>query len=167
MMCAVERRHSHDEAVAVGRSLFTGIAWIAAERLAAALDVDASDPSALATVLPLTSLLLPTDYVGLTVESGTDGTTTITLDGDAAGLREGDPYSLPGLLELGADEIIDSLVHGIDPTATVASSDAAGALRSWTVLAGTGSPVDAPGPVDLVRLSTGVNVTLRRRVPVR
>jgi hypothetical protein len=165
MMCAVERRHTHDEAIAVGRSLFEGIGWIGAQRLTAALAIEPGDPGALATVLPLTNLLLPADYVGVTVERAGDAT-TITLRGDASGLTEGDPYSLPGLLELGADEIIESLVHGVDPTATVTPAESPGAVRAWTVRAGAAAPADVPGPVELVRLSTGVNVTLRRRVPL-
>jgi hypothetical protein len=166
MMCAVERRHSHDEAVAVGRALFTGIAWIAAERMAHALDVDAADPAALSRVLPLTNLLLPADYVGVTVTAAGDGTTTLSLSPDASGLGEGDPYSLPGLLALGADEIVESLVHGVDPTATVAVTDASGPARSWVVTPGGDAPAATPDAVALVRLSTGVNVTLRRRLPV-
>lgn len=166
MMTAVDRRHSHAEAVAVGRALFTGIAWIASERMARALEVDGTDPTALATVLPLTNLLLPADYVGVTVAAESDGTTTIMLGADAAGLTEGDPYSLPGLLALGADEIVESLVHGIDPTATVAVTEGQGATRAWVVTPGEGSAAETPDAVALVRLSTGVNVTLRRRLPV-
>ncbi len=165
MMAAIERRHTHDEAVDVGRALFTGIGWIASERLARALGVDAADPHALATVLPLTHLLLPADYVGITVEAEVDGTTTITLADGAAGLGEGDPYSLPGLLALGAGEIVEALVHGVDPTAAVTAADGPGAVRAWTVHPGTGAPAKAPDPVALVRFSTGVDVTLRRRVP--
>jgi hypothetical protein len=165
-MGAIERRHTHDEAVDVGRALFTGIGWIAAERMASALGVDAADPRALATVLPLTHLLLPADYVGVTVESDGDGTTTITLADGATGLGEGDPYSLPGLLALGAGEIVEALVHGVDPTAAVMATDAPDAARAWTVHPGAGSPAEAPDPVALVRFSTGVDVTLRRRVPL-
>jgi hypothetical protein len=152
--------------MAVGRSIFTGIGWIASERLAAALGTDAADPRAMATVLPLTHLLLPTDYVGVTVGSDGRGTTTISLDGRARGFEEGDPYSLPGLLAAGADEIIESLVHGVDPAATVRVASGPGDGRTWTVTAGSGAPATAPGPVRLVRLSTGAAVTLRRRVPV-
>jgi hypothetical protein len=166
LMCAIERRHNQDEAVAVGRALFTGIGWITSERIARALGVDAADPAALSTVLPLTSLLLPADYVGVTVDTDDVGVTTIALSGEAGGLGEGDPYSLPGLLDLGADEIIESLVHGVDRAATVTETDVAGAVRAWTVEAGSGESADEPDVVTVTRFSTGVEVTLRRRVPV-
>jgi hypothetical protein len=103
MMAAIERRHTHDEAVDVGRALFTGIGWIASERLARAL---------------------------------------------------------------GAGEIVEALVHGVDPTAVVTAADAPGAVHAWTVHPGTSAPAKAPDPVALVRFSTGVDVTLRRRVPL-
>ena len=116
----------------------------------------------MATVLPLTHFLLPADYVGLSVELDADAT-TIRLSGNAAGLSEGDPYSLPGLLVEGADGIVESLVHGVDPTATVVTHGR-GVDRAWTVPRGAASPpADEPDAVVVARFSTGVAVTLRRR----
>ncbi len=163
-MCALDRRHGPDEAVRVGRELYTGIGWVAAERMARALQVDPTAPDALATVLPLTTLLLPADYVGVALETEADGTTTITLDDTALGLTEADGYTLPGLLAEGADEIIESLVHGVDPTARV---EPAGA-RSWRVSTGVlDAPVEPPSSVSITRFSTGVAVELRRRLVVQ
>jgi hypothetical protein len=91
--------------------------------------------------------------------------TTIRLSGNAAGMSEGDPYTLPGLLVEGVDGILESLVHGVDPTATVVT-DGRGADRTWTVPHGAASrPADEPDAVVVARFSTGVGVTLRRRVP--
>jgi hypothetical protein len=164
MMRAVEQRYGHDEAVEVGRAIFTGIGWIAAERLTRVLGVDPSEADTVATVLPLTHFLLPADYVGLSVELDAD-TTTIRLSDNAAGMSEGDPYSLPGLLVEGVDGIVESLVHGVDPTATVAT-DGRGVDRTWTVQRGAASrPANEPADVVVARFSTGVAVTLRRRVP--
>lgn len=166
MMCAVSRRHGHDEAIDVGRAVFTGIGWVTAERIARALGVVPSDPDALATVLPLTHFLLPSDYVGLHVERDGTGLTTVRLSPDALGLTEGDPYSLPGLLAEGAEGIVESLVHGIDPSAIV-TSDGDGADRTWTAQhVDGGPPAREPDDVKISRFSTGVSVTLRRRVPL-
>ena len=166
-MCAVDRRYGADEAIEVGRAIFTGVGWIAAERLARAFEVDTDDPSAVAAVLPLTHLLLPVDYVGVTVDHDDAGTTIIRLSETAAAVTEGDAYSLPGLLAHGAHEIIEALVHGVDPTATATRIDDPRALVAWTVTRSpTASPTAEPGPVGLVRFSTGVAVTLRRRVPI-
>jgi hypothetical protein len=80
-------------------------------------------------------------------------------------MSEGDPYSLPGLLVEGVDGIVESLVHGVDPTATVVT-DGRGVDRTWTVLRGaTSPPADEPDDVVVARFSTGVAVTLRRRLP--
>jgi hypothetical protein len=163
MMTAIDRRYGPDEAREVGRAIFVGIGWVTAERIARALDVDPTDADAFTRVLPLTHFLLPTDYVGLGVEQVDAATTTITLSADAAGLTEGDPYSLPGLLADGADDIVESLVHGVDPSATVAAAGT-GTERRWTVRRDEGAPpAEPPSDVRMARFSTGVTVALRRR----
>ena len=130
MMRAVEQRYGHDEAVEVGRAIFTGIGWIAAERLTRALGVDPSEAGTWPRCSPSpTSCSRPT--TSASAWSSTPAT-TIRLSGNAAGLSEGDPYSLPGLLVEGADGIVESLVHGVDPTATVVTHGR-GVDRAWTV----------------------------------
>jgi hypothetical protein len=167
MMCAVDHRHGRTEAMEVGRAIFTGIGWVAAERMTKALGVDADDPAAIATVLPIVHFLLPVDYAGLHVEHDRDETaTTIRLSPDAGGLAEDDPLSLPGLLAEGVDGIVESLVHGVDPTATI-EAIGSGTTRTWEVHRRPGQPpAPEPGDVAVARFSTGVGVTLRRRVPV-
>jgi hypothetical protein len=167
MMTAVDRRFGPEEADEVGRAMFTGMAWVHAERVKAALGIEATDPDAFVQVLPRTYHLLLGDYVGVRVERQADGTTLLTLAPDAGGLTEGDHYSLPGLLAAGADEIIESLVHGVDDRADVAVVEQADAGRAWRVTPGANEPAPSPGAVDLVRISGGAAVTLRRRIPVR
>ena len=165
MMWAVEARLGHDEALRVGRQLFSGVGWIASERMRRALGLDEHDRSVVASVLPLTHLLLPVDYVGVTVSADRDGAATVTLSPDATGLGEPDPYSLPGLLLGGADEIIESLVHGVDPAATVTARPGADGGRTWSVAPGAGDAAKEPRAVAVLRFSTGVAVSLKRRVP--
>ena len=165
MMWAVEARLGHEEAVRVARQLFSGVAWIASERMRRALEPDEHDGSILSRVLPLTHLLLPADYVGVTVSDEPDGSVTIQLSPGAAGLREADPYSLPGLLSDGADEIIESLVHGVDPAATVTAVPGSDGGRRWAVAPGDGDTATEPSAVAVMRFSTGVAVSLKRRVP--
>jgi hypothetical protein len=89
--------------------------------------------------------------------------TTITLDDGALGLSEGDGYTLPALLADGGDEILESLVHGVDPTAEVVPAGAG----QWRVAPGArDAPAPEPAAVAVTRFSTGVTVSLRRRLPV-
>ena len=113
--------------------------------------------------MQLTHLLAPIDYTGITVDVPDDATVTLTLDPEAGGLGEGDPFSLPGLLSRGADEIIEALVHGVDPTTRVTRTGAS----TWEVTRPVGSePVDEPGEVRVMRFSTGPATVLIRRRPV-
>jgi hypothetical protein len=173
-MLAVDRRYGTDEAVAVGRATFTGVGWVAAERMAAALgigtddgdDTKAAGPSAIARVLSMLNLLTPADYLGITLESDDDAL-RVTLDPDAPALREGDAFSVSGLLDLGADEILRAIVHGVNPCATVEET-ADGAPRAWVITTPEGAPpAEEPDAVRLVRFSTGATAVFVRRRPIR
>ncbi len=180
-MGAVDRRDGAEIALEVGRATFTGIAWIASERIAAALDLAGPDLAGpdlagpdlngpeldrIAAVIERTPLLAPVDYVGLTASSSADGL-VLELDPDAAGLREGDPFSLPGLLAAGADEIVAALVHGVNAAATVTALGATD-RRRWLVSLPPGAPAVAEPPeVRVMRFSGGPSAVLIRRRPLR
>ncbi len=163
LMCAVDRHYGADEAIEAGHALFVGIAWIASQRLARAMAVEESDLAAIATIIQLTHLLTPADYVGLHTSMPDPNTLLLTLDPGALGLAEGDAYSLPGLLALGQHDIIEALVHGVNPRAVVVADE-----RTWTVTTpDDAEPVDEPGYVRVMRFSTGHDKVLGRRIPVR
>ena len=165
LMSAVDRHYGADEAIEAGKALFVGIAWIASERMARAMGVTDPDLAAIGRIVQLTHLLAPSDYVGLYVAMPDPDTLTITLDTECIGLREGDAYSLPGLLNQGnGSDIIAALVHGVNPGAVVTAS----ARNTWTVTTPEGADaVDEPAQVRVVRFSTGPTAVLLRRSPVR
>ena len=166
MMLAVERRFGREEAAEIGRTLFTGIGWIAAERMSHALATD-TGPAPLDRVLPLVHLLLPTDYLGLTITSGAHGSVELEIDSDAPALHEGDPFSLAGLLELGAIEILEAIARGVDARAEVTAGPQK-PQRSWTItIPIEGRTHREPPDVRMVRFSTGPATVFIRRKPLR
>ncbi len=166
LMLAVDHHDGADRAVEAGRALYTGIAWITAERIHGALGTG-NDLASLAHTLQLTHIVAPSDYTGLTVAMPDRDTITISLAPDAGGLAEGDPYSVAGLLDLGAHEIVDALVHGVNPGAVVTHPESRHAPAVWTVTAPPAAePVVEPREVQVMRFSTGPTTALIRRRPI-
>jgi hypothetical protein len=168
LMLAVDHHDSPDRAVEAGRALFTGIAWIAAERIHRALGTG-DDLAGLANTLQMTHLLGPVDYAGLTVTMPDADTVTLTLSPHAGGLAEGDPYSLPGLLRIGSHEIVEALVHGVNPAATVSHPEPSDSnhAETWTITAPPDAkPASEPAEVRTMRFSTGPASVLIRRRPL-
>ena len=168
MMAAVARRDGEDAAVDIGRKLFSGLGWIAAERLVPVLEVDDS-PAAIAEVLRTCHLTLIADYLGLEVTLPSSDEVVVTLSADAPALAEGDPFTLSSLLDLGADEILESIVGGVNPRARVERTDGGeGTRAAWRITIEPGAePSPEPSTVEVVRFSTGPTVVFIRRRPLR
>ncbi len=168
LMLAVDHHDSPDRAIEAGQALFTGIAWITAERIHRSLGTG-NDLVALARTLQLPHLLAPTDYTGIEITVTDPDMVVLTLSPDAGGLSEGDPYSLPGLLELGAHEIIEALVHGVNPSAVVSHPHPkrSGTTTTWTISTPRDAePAEEPTAVRTMRFSTGPATVFIRRRPV-
>jgi hypothetical protein len=162
--------HSLAETNDVGRKLFGGVGWIA-ERLVDVLDLDDSLAS-IAAVLRTCHLTLIRDYLGLTIARPADDELVVTLAADAPALAETDAaFSLSGLLDLGADEILASIAGGVNPRARVARlpHDPASDVRAaWRVTIDRDEePAREPKAVEIVRFSTGPTTVFIRRRPVR
>ena len=143
MMAAVARRDGEDAAVEIGRKLFSGLGWIAAERLVPVLEVDDS-LAAIAEVLRTCHLTLIADYLGLDVTLPTPDEVVVTLSADAPALAEGDPFTLSALLDLGADEVLESIIGGVNPRARLERTDGgAGVRAAWRI---TIDPAAEPSP---------------------
>jgi hypothetical protein len=168
MMSAVARRDGEDAAIDVGRKLFEGLGWVAAERLVPVLELDDS-AGAIATVLRTCHLTLLGDYLGLDVTQPTPDEVVVTLTADSPALGEGDPYSLAALLDLGADEILASIACGVNPRARVDRVDGRpGARAAWRIVIDSdGEPNPQPKSVEVVRFSTGPEAVFIRRRPLR
>jgi hypothetical protein len=168
IMAAVARRDGESAAIDIGRKLFAGLGWIAAERLVPVLAVDDSAP-AIAEVLRTCHLTLIADYLGLDVALPSADEVVLTLAADAPALAEGDPFTLSALLELGADEILESIAGGVNPRARVARiAGGDGVVAAWRItIAPTAEPSPEPGTVEVVRFSTGPSTVFIRRRPLR
>lgn len=150
---AIERRHGRDDAVSIVSAQMTGIAGLTSQRLRAAMGLDRSF-GAVAQVLELHPLLSPSDYVNAQIILGEDGETLTVRLSECAALDE--PFvNWVGLLADGYDDVLRTLVQGVDPHYDVEALDPApGSSAEWKVVRR-----DEPAPesqlVGLVRFSTG------------
>jgi hypothetical protein len=168
----VADRAEPGEVEAIGTHQATGIAGLAAKRLAAALRLPA-DLVGVAELLAVHPLLLPRAYVDLRIVPDGDG------DGDHAGagalevalgpcpgLDEDDALSWPALLALPTgDPILAAAVHALVPTARVERVAATGdEVVRWRVVDEPDAP---PAPqsddVTLAEFSTGATFAFTRR----
>ena len=168
MMAAVARRDGEDAAVTIGRKLFSGLGWIAAERLVPVLEVDDS-PAAIAEVLRTCHLTLIADYLGLAVSQPSPDEVLVVLSSAAPALAEGDPFTLSALLDLGADEILESIIGGVNPRARLERTDGGDGVRAaWRITVDPDAdPSPQPSTVEVVRFSTGPTAVFIRRRPLR
>ena len=139
-----------------------------AERLVPVLEVDDS-PAGIAEVLRTCHLTLIADYLGLDVALPSAAEVVVTLSTDAPALAEGDPFTLSALLDLGADEILESIVRGVNPRAQVARTDGGDGVRAvWRITIDPTADVSPePSTVEVVRFSTGPTTVFIRRRPLR
>lgn len=148
------------EATELGVAQLTGIAGVAARRLASVLSVG-SDLASVAAVLAVHPMLLPRSYTAAEVRLDDDEVEIRLGDGPAG--REDDGLTWPSLLQIDQAPI-EAAVRAILPTAQVRRSTTdAGELR-WTV---TDDPDAEPTPqadaVTLVEFSSGVAFEFGRR----
>jgi hypothetical protein len=113
-------------------------------------------------------VLVLRDYLGLAVSMPDDDTVLVTLSADSAALAEDDAFSVAGLLDLGATEILESIAWGVNPCAVLAeTSPPDGARAAWTIRVGDGPPASEPVPVQVTRFSNAVQQVFLRRRPIR
>jgi hypothetical protein len=106
---AVERRSDLETMHEIVRKQFTGIAGVAASRIARALGVD--DP---ASVLDLHPAFHPRSYIDVDVSGETFTLRECAAIGDRPGFTWAD------VLATGSSDPLDAIVHAVDPTASCA-----------------------------------------------
>jgi hypothetical protein len=151
-MTAVADRDGVDEAVAIGHKQLTGIAGVAARRLAR-LGLD------MAAVFDLHPALRPRSYVGWRVDADA-GAVVVALE-DCEGLREGDDMAWPALLAAheGAHPALNAIAQAVDPRAQVERA----AERAWRItIDPDAAPAKEPAEVTLTRVSNGADFVFRR-----
>lgn len=112
-LAAVRQRASDEERVLdIGRHQFTGIAGLAAERIHRLFDLG-TGLDAVASVLSLHPALLPSAYVGASIEVGVGGDQlVVTLDRSSDAVADGGWSSLLSGTELAP---LDAAVRAVDP----------------------------------------------------
>lgn len=147
---AITRHHGEEVARDVIAAQWSGAAWIAAERLAAALG-GAAGPESTPAALALNPCLPP----GFAIEVDPDGTAGFHLrltPTDPALAGTANPGWV-GLVARGDRGGIESMARAVDPRARVKEVDTSGTAIHWRIGLDA-EPEPAPQPVDFVRLST-------------
>ena len=144
---AVERRTDTETMKEIVRKQFTGIAGVAAARIAKALGTDN-----IARVLELHPALHPRAYIDVEV----DGTTITLRDCPAIGDRPGRNWA--DVLADRATEPLDAIVQAVDARARVKKVR----RNAWTIERGVDTH-DEPGEVKLTRYSTGAEFVFESR----
>jgi hypothetical protein len=144
---AVERRTDAETMRDVVRKQFTGVAGVAAGRIAKALRT-----TDVARVVDLHPAFRPRSYIGIDVVDG-----AISLrDCPAIGDRPGRSWA--DVLADGATEPLDAIVHAVDPYAGVKKVR----RDSWTIER-RDDPREVPREVVLTRYSTGAEFVFEER----
>jgi hypothetical protein len=158
-IAAIEERHGRGAAVEIGTRQFTGIAGLAADRLARLLNVP-RDLDGVVSVLLVHPAFRPVEYVDLRVERTGDVVSVGVAN--CAGAHESGIDNWIGLLINGADQPLQALVAGVDPRCHVARVEAsAGELATWEITSGEEPQAEA-AEVTLARFSTGADFSFSR-----
>ncbi len=125
-MHAVERRFGTEAALRLGAHQATGVAGLAAKRLARMLGT-----TDVVRVLRLHPAFHPRAYVDMTIEEGDEPRLVLR---PCPALDEGDEITWPALLARGEDGPIEAAVRAVDPRGGVARVDAPpGVVAAWMV----------------------------------
>jgi hypothetical protein len=144
---AVERRTDAETMKDIVRKQFTGVAGVAAARIAKVLGTDD-----IGRVLNKHPAFHPREYITVDVWGG-----AITMrDCPAVGDRPGRTWA--DVLADGATEPLDAIVHAVDPTAYVKKIK----RNAWTIHRGADAHEPA-NEVKLARYSTGADFVFERR----
>ena len=158
-IAAIEERHGRGAAVEIGTRQFTGIAGLAADRLARLLNVP-RDLDGVVSVLLVHPAFRPAEYVDLRVERRGDVVSVGVAN--CAGANESGIDNWIGLLINGADQPLQALVAGVDPRCRVARVEASpGELATWEITRGEEPQAEA-NEVTLARFSTGADFSFSR-----
>ncbi|MEX2557525.1 MAG: hypothetical protein WEB06_18080 [Actinomycetota bacterium] len=152
-MRAVEQRFGNESALRLGAHQATGIAGLAAKRLARVLGTTGG-PQDVARVLDLHPMFHPRAYVDLRVETGEEPTLTLR---PCPALDEGDELTWAALLARGESGPLEAAVRAVDRRAGVSRTDApAGAVAAWKVrIDPSAEPPDEAKEVLVASFSTG------------
>ena len=168
-MTAIDERWGDDVARQIATQQFIGSAGIAAERVAAAMQISGgggTDLEAIAKLFQLHPVFYPRPYVRFQVERD-DGAVHCWI-GASEAFAEGDPYSWFALLAESREPhpALDAIVRTVNPRARCRQMQVPGARVAWRVeIDATAEPTPEPGAVTLAKLSKGATFRFVPRRP--
>ena len=165
-MTAIAERWGDAVAREIATQQFIGSAGVAAERVAAAMQISGGDLDAVAKLLQVHPAFYPRAYVDFHVER--NGNAVRCSLGDSEAFAEGDLYSWFVLLAESGEPhpALDAIVHTVNPRARCRRASIPGARVGWSVeIDPTAEPAGEPPAVTLAKMSKGATFrfTPRRR----
>ena len=172
-MTAIAERWGDDAAREIAAQQFIGSAGIAAERVAAAMQIlggesEAADVEAIAKVFQLHPAFHPRAYVDLHVER--DEHAVRCWIGDCPAFAENDAHSWFGLIAQGSEPhpALDAIVRTVNLRARCRPTSISGARVAWRVeIDPDAEPAPEPAAVSLAKLSKGATFRFVPRRPAR
>ena len=160
----VADRTTPEEAQAIGVKQATGVAGVAAKRLAAALGAP-PNLEGVARVLAVHPLLLPRAFVGVDF-SATEDQIIVTLP-PSPGRAEVDGLTWPSLLADGGDAILEAIATCVSPQAAIERlADAGDDCVRWSITFDPAAePATQASEVTLTEFSTGATFAFHPRPP--
>ena len=165
-MLRIAQRHGDAAAGEIGRKQWTGIAALAAERLARAFAIEGDGIDAIAKLFQLHPHFYPRSYVDFRVELTGPEAARISV-GDCPAFEEADDYSWLAGLARAPHPALDAIACAVNPHARCHPLESRAGL-AWEVIIDRGSePQPAPPELALARLSRGASFELEQRRPLR
>jgi hypothetical protein len=159
-MTAIAERWGDDVAREIATQQLIGSAGVAAERLAAAMQIsdggDGAGLDAIAKLFQLHPAFYPRTYIDFHVERD-DGAIRCWI-GDSPAFAEGDAYSWCALLAESneAHPALDAIVRTVNPRARCRPTNVSGARVAWCIeINPSAEPAPEPPAVGLVKMSKG------------
>ncbi len=167
MLC-VSQRKGDATATELGKSQWTGIAALTAERLRAALKIEGDDIEAVAKVFQIHPCFHPRTYVDFRVEITGEQSARISI-GECPALEEGDAYSWFAGLEEDSHPALDAIASRVNPRARCHPVSSSKDVRlAWEVVIDpTAEPQPEPQELGLARMSRGASFQFERRRGLR
>jgi hypothetical protein len=166
-MMSIAERWGMAAAREIAGQQWVGIAGVAAERVTAALGLDATGGvDALAKLFQVHPAFHPRAYIDLHVERA--GDRLRCWIGDCEAYAEGDDFSWPALLGAEPHRALSAIVRTIDARARCLPCEVPGARAAWGVIIDPAAePAPEPPEVALTKVSTGATFRFVPRRPVR
>ena len=167
-LVSVAGRYGEETALELLPQVFTGLAGMTAQRLAAALGLAGGDAHAIARLLRLHPMFWPRTYVDLRVEAPSDERVRFAF-GPCAAFEEADGFTWLSQLGGAGDRALDAIVQAVDPRARCHAAATRGDERfAYEVyIDANAAPATEAPEIALAKISGGATFVFTPRRPLR